>query len=413
MISVLFCVYVLYGKKFRINIYSISYVVFSIAVVYAAQEGILPDSVIILSYTGLYVFCVFEFGSEYAKALTNCVLTIMIMGILQMICYVPSYYLSGEGADSVLMRLLIHSFCLAALVVLRRIGNLHILSQYILRKSVLLRVIFGITMLFFGMNLYSFKNQHFVGNENYAFLLVFCCMILIMIFQWQKARSEAERKTAELKMQELYSRSFADLIEEMRMRQHDFNSHLNALASIHITASSPEKVKEEQEAYICYLQKSSKFSRLLSARGNPSMIGFLYSKFQEVEKQGINVTFQLDIGELEASVSPYELIEAAAILLDNAAEAIAAQGTADAQIYFLLVETDWEIKLEVWNSSHYIKQAELELFFQKGYSTKGNKRGIGLEKIKRIMDRSNGIVCLENKMRDGRNCIVFQLVIPK
>lgn len=414
LVYVLICVHQLYGKKLRVDLHSVVFILFASIVLDAVNRGMLPRSSPMFLYAGLYIYCIFEFGRYFAKALVNCILCIMIMSVFQLIFYFPTFMLIGELGNMSLERFIIHICCLAAIILLSKTVDLCTLSEYFLKREVALRVVSFITLVFFGIVLYQFKNLWTVSTGNYAFAIIFLVMIYVVVFQWQKARSEAEQRTAELKMQELCNSSFAELIAQVRMRQHDFNNHLNAILSMQHTSSSLEELKEKQNAYCEYICDENKFNRLLSSEGNLSMIGFLYSKFMEADKQGISVEYEVQIGTLESPAGVYGLMEAAGILIDNAAEAVLSQEEETEKIIrCCLKETEEKISLQIWSAGRRYSQDEMELFFRRGYSTKGSGRGLGLENVKRIMERGRGEISVENREYYGCNYLIFELMIPK
>lgn len=413
LVYVLICVHQLYGKKLRVDLHSVVFILFASIVLDAVNRGMLPRSSPMFLYAGLYIYCIFEFGRRFTEALVNCILSLMIIGVLQLIFYFPTYLLIGSLENIDLELLVMHGCCMASIILLNKLIGLHTLSEYFLKKEVTLRIIFIVTLLFFGVILYEFKDLWEASTGDYAFAIIFLVMILVVVFQWQKARSEAEQRTAELKMQELCNSSFAELIAQVRMRQHDFNNHLNAILSMQHTSSSLEELKEKQNAYCEYICDENKFNRLLSSEGNLSMIGFLYSKFMEADKQGISVEYEVQIGTLKSPAGIYGLMEAAGILIDNAAEAVLSQEETEKIIRCCLKETEEKISLQIWSAGRRYSQDEMELFFRRGYSTKGSGRGLGLENVKRIMERSRGEISVENREYYGCNYLIFELMIPK
>ncbi|NBH84468.1 ATP-binding protein, partial [Lachnospiraceae bacterium] len=108
------------------------------------------------------------------------------------------------------------------------------------------------------------------------------------------------------------------------------------------------------------------------------------------------------------------LMEAAGILIDNAAEAVLSQEEETGKVIrCCLKETEEKISLQIWNAGRRYSQDEMERFFRRGYSTKGSGRGLGLENVKRIMERSRGEISVENREYYGCNYLIFELTILK
>jgi sensor histidine kinase regulating citrate/malate metabolism len=67
----------------------------------------------------------------------------------------------------------------------------------------------------------------------------------------------------------------------------------------------------------------------------------------------------------------------------------------------------------VWNTSRKISYGEIEHFFQKGYSSKGEQRGLGLYHVKKICIANDIDIICENRELNGINGIAFELHIRK
>ena len=52
-------------------------------------------------------------------------------------------------------------------------------------------------------------------------------------------------------------------------------------------------------------------------------------------------------------------------------------------------------------------------FFESGYSSKGQNRGIGLSKLKRLVQDRKGDIMVYNKLRNGINYLTFEIKLLK
>ena len=57
------------------------------------------------------------------------------------------------------------------------------------------------------------------------------------------------------------------------------------------------------------------------------------------------------------------------------------------------------------------KQKDLEKFFELGYSTKGENRGIGLYDVKMLVDKQRGNLIFESIVRDELDCFKIQIIL--
>ena len=82
----------------------------------------------------------------------------------------------------------------------------------------------------------------------------------------------------------------------------------------------------------------------------------------------------------------YEFVEIVGILLDNAAESLQ-QNDLERTITVEIYDDTERYKITVKNPVKGLTNSELQKFFVRGYSTKGEGRGLGLAKIKEYKNR--------------------------
>ena len=222
--------------------------------------------------------------------------------------------------------------------------------------------------------------------------------ILILGAQVGRYKIKAKEIETELKMHKLYAGSFQGLIENIRLRQHEFDNHINTIYSQHYIYETYDELVKAQDTYCKVISKDNRFNKLLKA-SNPIISGFLYGKFVELEKLGVEIEYHIKIRELDIGIPIYKIVEILGDLLNNAVEAMEkVEGTR--KLYVSLVE-DEKFAIEVRNESPYIDYNEIDKFFVKGYSSKGGNRGLGLHNVKNIcIEYSLKIYCENVKSRE-------------
>ena len=143
--------------------------------------------------------------------------------------------------------------------------------------------------------------------------------------------------------------------------------------------------------------------------------GFLYSKIREAERYNITIDYKVGIEKAKTAIPEYELVEMAGILLDNAIEALSNMSEEDfaRKIYFSVKETEDNMTLIVANTSPHYEDFLTEHFFEAGYSSKGQSRGIGLSKLKRLVQARKGSITVYNEQRDKVNYLTFEIRLLK
>ena len=206
-------------------------------------------------------------------------------------------------------------------------------------------------------------------------------------------------------MYQIYEDSFQNLIDEIRLRQHEFDNHINTIYSLHYTCDTYEELVRLQEEYGHIVKQENRHNKLLKA-GNPLLIGFLYGKIIEIEKLGIEINYKISIRELNIRVPIYKMVELLGNLVKNAIEALMGSDI-NKKMYILVVENNGEFNIEVRNRSVFMEYREIEQFFRKGFSKKGSNRGLGLYNVKNICNEYSLKIFCENKSFDNENWISF------
>ncbi|MCM1127155.1 MAG: ATP-binding protein, partial [Lachnospiraceae bacterium] len=224
--------------------------------------------------------------------------------------------------------------------------------------------------------------------------------------QLNKYKLKAKEVETELRMQKVYSDSFKGMIDDIRMRQHEFNNHISMLHSLHLKYHTYEELADALDSYGDAVMKENRFYKLLSD-GNSVIAGFLYGRFNEFYKKGVEVSYQVIVQELEIGVPCYKIVEILGDLMNNAVEALLADGERN-KLHVSIIESD-RFWIEVRNESPYISYKELGAFWEKGYSQKGEGRGLGLYNVKLICDEYGLEIVCDNAEIEGENWLSFTI----
>ena len=108
----------------------------------------------------------------------------------------------------------------------------------------------------------------------------------------------------------------------------------------------------------------------------------------------------------------YLVVELIGNLLKNAVEAVNSQDV-EKLIHLSCTENENEFCLGVRNRSEKIPLEEIGRFFQKGYSSKGSGRGLGLYNVKEISDKYGIDIVCNNTEIDNQNWFLIELHIKK
>ena len=225
---------------------------------------------------------------------------------------------------------------------------------------------------------------------------------------WISAEKEKNHKLREIQMYEMYNQAFEEAIITIRTRQHEFENHINAIRCMQYSIDNHEELLLEQEKYCEKVLQENKLNKLLRLNIEPVLIGFLYSKILSAEENGINTKYEIQAVDIKEKIEINEFIELIGILFDNAVEALE-EKECKKIILNLIKEDDKVFSLEIANVSPVYSNSEIEKFCSYGYSTKGEKRGIGLSRTKEIAQKYNIVYQIQNCVYDSDNYLSFKL----
>jgi two-component system, CitB family, sensor histidine kinase MalK len=194
--------------------------------------------------------------------------------------------------------------------------------------------------------------------------------------------------------------------EALRAQSHEFLNKLHVvLGLVHLEqydklADYINQISDHLENQVGYLVSKIK---------DPALAGFILGKMSYAREMGAELSFTGE-GIFPEHKSPdmaHELITILGNLIDNALEALSDQEYKKVNVYFEIF--DDELLIEVADNGPGIKKEHLDEIFTKGFSTKGNNRGIGLFLVKRSLEKIHGDVEIQTEFNKGTR---FMISIP-
>lgn len=406
-LSVLLCIHYLYGEKFKFDIKTTSYLAIYMIIMSAINYYNFPRIFTLVTYPLIFLYCGIRFGWKWRAIFINNILYIVIIGGFQLIiatCYGWIFSVVVFN-DKELLEINIILFLVVSLILMRiRINKLFI---YLQDKERILIVFLSLCVIMAGYSVIKFKIIKEVEAYQYIPLFISITLIIVLTAQLGKYKIKSKEAEAELRMHQLYAESFCNLIEDIRLRQHEFDNHISTLYSLHFTCENYDELVREQKEYSHMVIKENRHNKLLKA-GNPLLIGFLYGKFIEIEKLQIEISYRINIESLEVRIPVYKIVEILGNLIKNAVEALEIS-TVDKALFVGVVEKKGTFEIEVRNRSNFVSYGEINSFFKKGYSHKGHNRGLGLYNVKKICEEYSLNLSCENKKLDGIGWLTFMI----
>ncbi|MGL4451348.1 MAG: sensor histidine kinase [Sarcina sp.] len=247
------------------------------------------------------------------------------------------------------------------------------------------------SIVFFILETYESKNL----TNNFFFELIillttFIILILILIkYILSESQSQSNQKALDdLKM---YTDNLEKIYDDMRVFKHDYMNILSTL-SYYIEEENIDELKKYFSENIVPLSSQMHNNNhkigLLKNIKDEDIKGLIAIKLIQAQEKGIDVFVDITQEVSFSDIDKLNLCKILGILVDNAIEA--AERTQGKRFEFAIITEENFISLIIRNSIENQK-INLQKIFKKGYSTKGENRGLGLYIVQSILTEENKI----------------------
>lgn len=403
--SIVICLHHLYGKKVKFDIVTLSFLSIDMIVMTIINHYELSQIYTLIIYPIIILYCGIKFGFKFRAIIINNILYLVFIGGIQLIvamCYGRIFnILFFTDVDLMIVNCIVF---VIFLFIISRV-NINKLSIYLQDRERILIITLICCILLTASCVINYKVIN--GAELYQYMPLFVTILMICILAGQLGKLKMISKTveAELKTHQVYADSFRNLIEDIRLRQHEFDNQINTIYNQHYMYHTYDELVNAQKKQCGIVLQENRYNKLLTL-GNHVIIGFLYGKFVEIDKFGIEIFYKIDIDNLDVGVPVYKLVEIIGNLVDNAKEALEVLKT-NKVLYVSVIEFDGKFEIMVRNISEYIGPDEIDNFFKKGFSKKGNSRGLGLFNVKSICTEYALNIFCDNRNIDNENWLTF------
>lgn len=410
-LSIIFCLHYLYGEKVRFDKATVGFAL----VYYGWMLGVnflhVSQEWTLMGYLFLILYCIIRFGCNWKAIIINNILWVIIMSMLQASIMLILRFVVRISQFDILAGTIINVIIFVMVITILRKFNLKKLSEILQSKDWLIISSLLIVLISLLIFLLNYKNIARFDPAGYLVIVASVVLISFVVIDIGKHKMKAIEAETELRLHKLYEQSYQSLIEEIRARQHEFDNHINAIHSQHILYHTYDELVEAQEKYCNEIMRENYYNKLLS-KGNPVILSFLYSKFKEAEKRGIDVSYRIAIKDLECNIPVHKIVELLGNLLNNAMDALAADEELN-QMSIVMTEYDDWIRIEVANQCKGIDYDKLDEFFKRGYSEKGKNRGYGLYNVKKICEDYHVELECSIKEMEEWEWLFFEMTIEK
>lgn len=404
------CLSHLHGERYKPDYRTMMLFLLDTIILQGINDHYFPDGSSLLIYPMVVFYCVRKYKRGVKSALINTVLTFIILSLLQLVSVICVGMLVNLGVPERVILLIANLLMLILFILFAKCIPLQKVSFYFQKGDLILYIIMlcGVTIIV--VSGYLIKMYEGIYLEVYLIVYTIIVFACIMAASWERYKVKALEKEMELQAYKVYEESFKNLITEVRVRQHDFKNHINAIYIQHMMCRTYDELVERQKKYCEDIVYENRFADLLRL-GDTMIIGFLYGKLTEADGKGIDVQYRFACGELKTEIPMYKLITILGNLLNNAIEAL--ENNERKLLFVGMDEDEKELHMEVRNTNEAIAWCDVTSLFKKGYSTKGDGRGLGLYSIKKMSREYGFDILFANKEIDGENWVSFEIRIQK
>lgn len=413
ILAVVICIHNLYSRNKIFSVYSLIFICLEVFYLQLANRGIVSKQVMVVIYLLFILYTLMEFRDGLINSIYNCLVTMMIISVAQMFFYLPGILIYNLWENEDIMAIFINVLTIMLVVATKNMKLYQTLHNICKKKEIKagISIIVSIGILIYYS--YKIKKDNTVPIDLYLICLLFLLIVIFSIYRWQRSNYEVELIEEQLQMARKYNDSFQVLVDVVRKNQHDFNNHLLALSGMDNDSCLSKEVKEKQSKYKNIILEQNKYNKILYRINDPILAGYTFSKLNELEEQGLEVSYDVNVKSHKVDYIPvYYIIEIIGVLLDNAKDALKENGL-DKRIKLYINENNESLIIGVYNVSPYYSEESIIKFFRMGYSTKGENRGIGLSKVKEYQKQYGFDILINNKFKEDVNWLTFNIVIKK
>ena len=227
------------------------------------------------------------------------------------------------------------------------------------------------------------------GHINNFYIVLFFVMLLYLnaISKEKLEKEIIDQKDTQLNELSIYSHHVESLYEEIRSFRHDY---INILTSLKLGIDTQD-IEAIKTVYSGVLRDSgnqfydSKFDiAKLSNIKNDAIKSILSAKLLEAQNKGISISVEIEEPVSNFRIELLDFITILSVLCDNAIEATIEAISPRMTVAFM--NNDDSLILIVENS---IKSEKVDVnhIFDRGYSSKGEGRGLGLHNVNSVLEK--------------------------
>lgn len=262
------------------------------------------------------------------------------------------------------------------------------LESYIENNLLMSNVILNIFTFFMILKL--IYHSEIISNMVVIEIIVLIFVNILFNISFYKNMHKKIIRNKNMEVKNAYNPLLDEIIQNIKANEHEYKNHIGMLFSMIQVSNSIPELKERAGKYIGNIQNTNILSKVLDVEST-IIKSVLYSKLVECDQLGISISYEIKTNLEDSLLDDTEITIILSNLLNNAIEASKNTINKDIKVDIRKFE---RYKIEVKNNitGLNINPNEIEEFFKKGFSSKGNGRGYGLYNVKKIVKKHKGAI---------------------
>lgn len=255
-------------------------------------------------------------------------------------------------------------------------------SNQIVNVTMLICLLLFPIIFITSLNTYNFDIKYLII---YSLEIIF---MIISIYLFFKRTLERDKAQSELFISETHNKTMIGMVDGVRTLKHDYNNIMQALNG-YVVTKQYDKLEEHIKKVLQECNVVNNLSIITPELFNePAIYGVMGAKYFLAMEKDIPVDIEVICDFKKISFSMPDLSRILGILLDNAMEA-----TIKAKESYIKFEALFDKRknadiIRVINTYDTSINIDLEKIYEKGFSSKKIKSGIGLWEVKKIIKKN-------------------------
>lgn len=377
------------GKMDKLLVYSLIVLVCSIVYVsYSTEDRIFAYLLLLIPEI---IAIAYIDKKNINLVLMEMLISIIFGFIIQCSIIAIIFFITGKTKEYLYIHLLIYAIIIFLIIILmkhfKKVKDID-LESYIDDNLLMSNVILNIFTFFMILKL--IYHSEIISNMVVIEIIVLIFVNILFNISFYKNMHKKIIRNKNMEVKNAYNPLLDEIIQNIKANEHEYKNHIGMLFSMIQVSNSIPELKERAGKYIGNIQNTNILSKVLDVEST-IIKSVLYSKLVECDQLGISISYEIKTNLEDSLLDDTEITIILSNLLNNAIEASKNTINKDIKVDIRKFE---RYKIEVKNNitGLNINPNEIEEFFKKGFSSKGNGRGYGLYNVKKIVKKHKGAI---------------------